>query len=125
MSSYIRRMEAQEETESGAQAPDNSETWTLDTSGLEATGESLEQLIKNMEVLLSDVEELRSLCSTQTSELMQAAMDLKQQQDELKENYLDMSREMQEIMDTLESLFSSKSDFESKEKEADKTESTF
>lgn len=117
-------MEAKEEAECGAQAPDNSETWTLDTSGLEATGESLELLINNMEVLLLDVEELRSLCSNQTSELMQAAMDLRQQQDELKENYLDMSREMQEIMDTLDSLFSNKSDFETKEKQAEKPEST-
>lgn len=93
---------------------------TLDTSGFEVTAERLEQLMKSMEVLLADVEQLRSHCSHQATELMRAAGDLRQQQEELKESYTDLTREMQEIMDTVEDLLSTKSAFETKEKQAQK-----
>lgn len=114
-SSYKRRMDSKlPEAESEAQVE------VLDTSGFEVTAERLEQLMKSMEVLLSDVEQLRSHCSHQATELMRAAADLRQQQSELKESYLDLSKEMQEIMDTVDDLFSTKSAFEVKEKQAQK-----
>lgn len=103
-----------------AQVPDNTEAMSLDTSGFEVTADRLEQLMKSMEVLLSDVEQLRSHCSHQASELIRAAVDLRQQQDELKESYSELSREMQEIMDAVDDLFSTKSAFETKEKQAQK-----
>lgn len=119
-SNYNRRMESKPDQESGAQAPDNSQVGTLDTSGFEATAGRLEQLMKSMEVLLSDVEQLRSHCSHQATELLNATVYLRQQQDELKESYMDLSREMQEIMDTVDDLFSTKSAFETKERQTQK-----
>lgn len=127
-SCYSRRMESkpepepepEPESEAQAQAPDNAEAGTLDASGFEVTADRLEQLMKSMEVLLTDVEQLRSHCSHQTTELMRAAVDLRKQQDELKESYADLSREMQEIMDSVDELFSTKSAFEAKEKQAQK-----
>lgn len=71
-------------------------------------------------MLLSDVEQLRSHCSHQATELLNATVDLRQQQDELKESYMDLSREMQEIMDTVDDLFSTKSAFETKERQTQK-----
>lgn len=93
---------------------------SLDTSGFEATADRLQQLMKSMEVLLSDVEQLRGHCSHQATELMQAASELRQQQDELKDCYLDLSREMQGMMDTVDDLFGTKSAFEAREKQAQK-----
>ncbi|TKS76091.1 hypothetical protein D9C73_009747 [Collichthys lucidus] len=106
--------------ESEAQVPDNSQNESLDTSGFEVTAVRLEQLMKSMEVLLSDVEQLRGHCSHQATELMRAAVELRQQQEDLKESYSALSREMQEIMDTVDDLFSTKSAFEAKEKQAQK-----
>lgn len=111
-------MESKADLESGT--PDNSVDRSLDTSGFEVTAERLQKLMDSMQELVSDVERLRSHYSHQTSELMQAAAGLRQQQDELKESYLDLSREMQEIMDTVEDLFSTKSAFDAKEKQAQK-----
>lgn len=108
------------EPESEDQAPDNTVVVSLDTSGLEGTADRLEQLMKSMEVLLSDVEQLRGHCSHQATELMRAAVDLRQQQEELKESYSALSREMQEIVDSVDDLFSTKSSFEAKEKQAQK-----
>lgn len=106
--------------ETEAQVPDNDQAAGLDASGFEVTAARLEQLMKSMEVLLSDVEQLRSHCSHQATELMRAAVDLRQQQEELKESYSDLCREMQEIMDSVDDLFSTKSAFEAKEKQAQK-----
>ncbi|KAM9356348.1 uncharacterized protein KZ484_014369 [Pholidichthys leucotaenia] len=103
-----------------AQEPDNSRPEKSDVSGFEATADRLEQLMKSMEVLLSDVEQLRSHCSHQATELMRAAVDLRHQQEELKESYTELSREMQEIMDAVDDLFNTKSAFEAKEKQAQK-----
>lgn len=119
-SNYNRRMELKDDLEAGAQVPDNSKFEALDTSGFEGTADRLEQLMKSMEVLLSDVEQLRSHCRHQTTELMNAATELRKQQDELKESYLDLSREMQEIINTVDDLFSTKSAFEAKEKQTQK-----
>lgn len=113
-------MEPKDNQEAGAQVPDNSKFEALDTSGFEGTADRLEQLMKSMEVLLSDVEQLRSHCSHQTTELMNVATQLRTQQDELKESYLDLSREMQEIINTVDDLFCTKSAFEAKEKQTQK-----
>lgn len=106
--------------ESEAQASGSTQVGTLDTSGFEVTADRLEQLMKSMEVLLSDVEQLRSHCSHQATELMSAAVELRHQQDELKESYSELAREMQEVMDTVDDLFSTKSAFETKEKQTQK-----
>ncbi|CAJ1077068.1 hypothetical protein D9C73_009747 [Xyrichtys novacula] len=102
-----------------AQLPDNDQA-ALDVSGFQVTADRLEQLMKSMEVLLSDVEQLRSHCSHQATELMRAAVELKEQQEELKESYVELSREMQEVMDSVDDLYSTKSAFEAKEKQAQK-----
>ncbi|KAM6906141.1 uncharacterized protein PEZ65_017436 [Lycodopsis pacificus] len=113
-------MASKEDTESEAQAeaPDNPQVCTPDSSEFEVSPDRLEQLLKSMEVLFLDVEQLRSQCSHHATELMHAAVDLKQQQEELKEGYSELSREMQEIMDSVEDLFSTKSAFEAKETHA-------
>lgn len=104
-----------------AQAPDNSQVEKADaTLGFEVTADRLNQLMKSMEVLLSDVEQMRSRCSHHTTELLQAAADLRQQQEELKGTYTDLSRDMQDIMDSVDDLFNTKSAFETKEKQAQK-----
>lgn len=89
-------------------------------SGFEVTAGRLEQLIKSMEVLLSDVEQLRSVCSHQATELMATAEDLRQQQEQLKGSYAGLAQDMQEAMDTVEDLLSTKSAFDAKEKLAQK-----
>lgn len=106
---------------------DNSNFDTLfqDTSEFEVAADRLEQVLKSMETLLTDVEDLRSQCSFQATELMQAAADLRQQQEELKESYAEMAREMQDIVDSVEELFSTKSAFETKEKEMQKLSRQF
>ncbi|XP_078131306.1 uncharacterized protein LOC144533658 [Sander vitreus] len=113
-------MASKADLESEAQAIDDTKVGTLDTSGFEVTGDRLEQLMKSMEVLLSDVEKLRSHCSHQATELIRAAVDLRQQQEELKEGYSELSREMQGIIDTVDDLFNTKSAFEVTEKQAEK-----
>lgn len=120
LSCLDRRMASKDDGEFDALAPDNSLVWTPDTSGLEGTADRLEQVMKNMEELLLDVEQLRSECSLQASELVRAAGDLRQQQEELKESYADLSRDMQEIMESFEELFSSRSDSASTVEQADK-----
>lgn len=124
-SCHNRRMEAASKMDTESEVPDNSQVGSLDTSGFEVTAERLEQLMKSMEVLLSDVEQLRSHCSHQATELVRAAVELRQQQDELKESYSELSREMQEIMDSVDDLFSTKSAFETKEKQAQKLNRQF
>lgn len=113
-------MESKPDCEPEAQDPDNSQVGTLDASCLDVTVERLEQLTKSMEVLLSDVEQMRSQCSHRATELMRAASDLRQQQEELKESYSDLSREMQDVMESVDELFSTKSAFKAKEKQTQK-----
>lgn len=113
-------MESKPDCESEAQAPDNSQLGTADTSCLDVTAEQLEQLMKGMEVLLSDVEQMRSQCSHRATELMCAATNLRQQQEQLKECYSDLSREMQDMIDSVDELFGTKSAFEAKEKQTQK-----
>ncbi|KAM9703401.1 uncharacterized protein ACNS7B_002133 [Menidia menidia] len=113
-------METNTKAEAEAQEPDNTLVESPEVAEFELTSDRLEQLMKSMEVLLSDVEQLRSSCSHQATELTRAAVDLKQQQDDLKESYAELSREMQEIVDSVEDLFSTKSAFEAKEKQAQK-----
>lgn len=96
-----------------------------DTSEFDEAADRLEQVLKGMETLLTDVEDLRSQCSYQASELMQAAAELKQQQEDLKESYAEMAQEMQDIVNSVEELFSTKSAFEAKEKELQKLNRQF
>lgn len=103
-----------------ARDPDSSRVGTVDASCLDVTVERLEQLTKSMEVLLCDVEQMRSQCSHRASELTRAASDLRRQQEELKESYSDLSREMQDVMESVDELFSTKSAFEAKEKQTQK-----
>lgn len=120
-SCYNTRMETEPNPEEGASAPDNSkEEGSLDTSGFETTAERLEELIKSMEMMLLDVEQLRTTCSEQASELMHAAADLRKQQEDLKESYCELSREIQEIVESMDNLFSTKSAFEPQEKQTQK-----
>lgn len=113
-------MESKPGCESEAQSPDNYQEETVDTSCLDVTAERLEQLTKGMEVLLSNVEQLRSQCSHQATELMCAATNLRQQQDKLKECYSDLAREMEDMIDSVDELFGTKSAFEAKEKQTQK-----
>lgn len=113
-------MESKPNCESEAQAPDSSQAGTVDTSSLDVTVEPLEKLMKGMEVLLSDMEQVRSQCSHQATELMNVASSLRQQQEKLKECYSDLSREMQDMMDSVDQLFGTKSAFEAKEKQTQK-----
>ncbi|KAK7907723.1 hypothetical protein WMY93_016335 [Mugilogobius chulae] len=89
-------------------------------TGSEVTTERLDELMKSMEVLLSDVEQLRAHCSHQASELMDAAEELRRQQGELKDSYTELAKEMEKVMETVDDLFSTKSAFESKEKQSQK-----
>lgn len=120
-SCYNTRMETEPNPEEGASAPDNSkEEGSLDTSEFETTAERLVELINSMEVMLLDVEQLRTTCSEQVSELMLATADLRKQQEDLKESYSELSREIQEIVESMGDLFSTKSAFEPQEKQTQK-----
>lgn len=119
-SCYNTRMETEPNPEEGASAPDNSkEEGSLDTSGFETTAERLVELINSMEVMLLDVEQLRTTCSEQVSELTHAAADLRKQQEDLKESYSELSREIQEIVESMDDLFSTKRAFEPQEKQTE------
>ncbi|CAN9507849.1 unnamed protein product [Ophioblennius macclurei] len=113
------KAEAGAEAGAGGQEPDNRLVHASE-SEFEVTTDRLEQLMKSMQVLLSDVEQLRGHCSHQATELMRAAVELRQQQEGLKESYNELSRDMQEIMDSVDDLFNTKSAFETKEKQAQK-----
>ncbi|XP_061668037.1 uncharacterized protein LOC133496445 isoform X2 [Syngnathoides biaculeatus] len=104
--------------------PDNSQ---VDDSPetFEVTAQGLKDLMKSMEKMFSDVEELRSQCSDQAKELLEAAVDLKQQQDELKESYKELAAEMEEIMEALDDICITKSASEAREKEAEKLNKQF
>ncbi|KAK1888704.1 Pre-rRNA-processing protein IPI3 [Dissostichus eleginoides] len=113
------RMEPEAERESEAWVPDNSQAGpsSPDSSGIEGTVDRLQEMMKGMETLLTDMEELRSECSQQTTELISAALDLRTQQEEIKEGYSELSREMQELLGTVEGFLSTKCDFKPSEKE--------
>ncbi|XP_077366905.1 uncharacterized protein LOC144010447 [Festucalex cinctus] len=91
----------------------------------EVTAASLNELMRSMETMLSDVERLRGQCSDQAKELLEAAMELKQQQDELKESYKELASDMQEIMEAMEDLCITKSAFEAREKDTEKLSKQF
>ncbi|KAJ0026623.1 hypothetical protein NQD34_017623 [Periophthalmus magnuspinnatus] len=89
--------------------------WSMGAEGgLEVTTDRLDELMRSMEVLLSDVEQLRAHCSHQASELMDAAEELRRQQGELKDSYTELAREMEKVMESVDDLFSTKIGFESK-----------
>lgn len=113
----------------GTSTEGTSPKWTLEADNsqvddnpatLEMTAEGLNELMRSMETMLSDVEDLRSQCSIQARELLEAAMELKQQQDELKESYKELAADMQEVMDVMDDLCISKSAFEAREKDMEK-----
>lgn len=113
------RMEPEAERESEAWVPDKSQAGpsSPDSSGIDGTVDRLQEMMNGMEMLLTDMEELRSDCSQQTAELISTALDLRTQQEEIKEGYSELSREMQELLDSVQGFLSTKCDFQPSEKE--------
>ena len=90
------------------------------SGGFEVTEGRLEQLMKSMEVLLSEVEQLRAGCSHQAAELITTTTELLRQQEDIKESYAGLGRDMQEVVDTMDELLSTKSAIDDRERQAKK-----
>ena len=90
------------------------------SGGFEVTAGRLEQLMKSMEVLLSEVEQLRAGCSHQAAELVTTTTQLLRQQDDLKESYAGLGRDMQEVVDTMDELLSTKRAIDDRERQSKK-----
>ena len=106
---------------------DQKDDWAAGTAkeeggaaGFEVTAGRLEQLMKSMEVLLSEVEQLRAGCTHQATELVATTTELLRQQEDLKESYAGLGRDMQQVVDTMDELLSTKSAIDDKERQEKK-----
>ncbi|KAG7467870.1 hypothetical protein MATL_G00136810 [Megalops atlanticus] len=82
--------------------------------------EKLEGLVKSMEVMLSEVEQLRSHCSRQNEELGQLVVELRRDNKELAEKYNQLAQDMREAKEIIAQLQDTKFAFDAKERQAQK-----
>uniref|UniRef100_H3ASC5 Si:ch1073-469d17.2 n=1 Tax=Latimeria chalumnae TaxID=7897 RepID=H3ASC5_LATCH len=82
--------------------------------------EKLEALVKNMEIMLSEVEQLKIHCTKQTEELNQVVQELRRENRDLSEKYTQMSQDLKEANETILQLQDTKFAFEAKERQAQK-----
>lgn len=82
--------------------------------------EKLEFLVKNMEIMLSELEQMKTQCSKQTLELQQAVQELRRENKDLSEKYIQLSLELSTAKEVISQLQDTKSAFEAKERQAQK-----
>ncbi|KAG5846849.1 hypothetical protein ANANG_G00119350 [Anguilla anguilla] len=82
--------------------------------------EKLEGLVKSMEVMLSEVEQLKSHCGRQTEELSQLVVELRRENKELAEKYDLLVQDMREAKEIIVQLQDTKFAFDAKERQAQK-----
>lgn len=82
--------------------------------------EKLEFLVKNMEIMLSELEQMKAQCSKRTLELQQAVQELRRENKDLSEKYIQLSLELSTAKEVISQLQDTKSAFEAKERQAQK-----
>lgn len=82
--------------------------------------EKLESLMRSMEVLLRDVEQLRGHCGHYNLELSRHIMELRLENRILTDKYNALDKELQEAMETIEDLQDTKYTLDAKERQAEK-----
>lgn len=87
---------------------------------MSAARERLEVLMRSMEVLLTDVEQLRSHCIHWNLELSRHITELRLENRELIEKYDALARELHEALETIEDLQDTKYAFDAKERQSEK-----
>ncbi|KAJ7988104.1 hypothetical protein DPEC_G00320160 [Dallia pectoralis] len=84
------------------------------------TPERLEQLLKCMEVLLSEVEQLRGYCGHSMTELTRVLLELREERREMTERYEVLSQDVQSAVEALGELQETKFTFDSKMRQTQK-----
>ncbi|KAJ1103563.1 hypothetical protein NDU88_000984 [Pleurodeles waltl] len=82
--------------------------------------EKLESLVKNMEVMLSEVEQLKAQCTRQMEEVHHAMQEIRCENKELAEKYGQITQDMREAREAIVQLQDTKFAFEAKERQAQK-----
>lgn len=82
--------------------------------------EKLDSLVKTMESMLSEVEQLKVHCSKQTDEVNQLVLDLRKENKDLAKKYSQITQDMQEAKEAIGQLQDTKFAFEAKERQAQK-----
>ncbi|KAI6068270.1 Golgin subfamily a member 3-like [Aix galericulata] len=82
--------------------------------------EKLESLVKNMEIMLSEVEQLKIHCTKQTEEVNQVVQELRRENKELTEKYEHICQDLKEAKEAIAQLQDTKFAFEAKERQAQK-----
>ncbi len=82
--------------------------------------EKLESLVRSMEVLLREVEQLRGHCGHYNLELSRHIMELRLENRILTDKYSALDRELQEALETIEDLQDTKYALDAKERQAEK-----
>lgn len=82
--------------------------------------EKLESLVKNMEIMLSEVEQLKIHCTKQTEEVNQVVQELRRENRELTEKYEHICQDLKEAKEAIAQLQDTKFAFEAKERQAQK-----
>lgn len=80
--------------------------------------EKLESLMRSMEVLLRDVEQLRGRCGHNNLELSRHITELRLENRILMDKYSGLAQELQEAFETIEDLQGTKYALDSKERQA-------
>ncbi|CAI5763882.1 Hypothetical predicted protein [Podarcis lilfordi] len=82
--------------------------------------EKLEALVKNMEIMLSEVEQLKIHCTKQTEEVNQVVLELRRENKELTQKYEQICQDLKEAKEAIVQLQDTKVAFEAKERQAQK-----
>uniref|UniRef100_A0A3B3QH17 Si:dkey-65b13.13 n=1 Tax=Paramormyrops kingsleyae TaxID=1676925 RepID=A0A3B3QH17_9TELE len=82
--------------------------------------EKLEGLMKSMEVMLREMEQLKSHCGQQAEELSQLVAELRGENRELAEKYDQLAQDMKEAKEIIAQLQDTKFAFDAKERQAQK-----
>ncbi|OCT64840.1 hypothetical protein XELAEV_18041079mg [Xenopus laevis] len=82
--------------------------------------EKLDSLVKTMEAMLAEVEQLKVHCTKQTEEVNQLVQDIRRDNKDLAEKFTQITQDMQEAREAIGQLQDTKFAFEAKERQAQK-----
>ncbi|KYO28453.1 hypothetical protein Y1Q_0016026 [Alligator mississippiensis] len=82
--------------------------------------EKLESLLKNMEIMLSEVEQLKIHCTKQTEEVNQIVQELRRENKDMTQKHERICQDLKEAKELVVQLQDTKVAFEAKERQAQK-----
>lgn len=82
--------------------------------------EQIESMVKTVETLLAETEQLKNRCRRQNQEVMSILEELQRENRELVENYEQVKQEMEVVQKSLNELMDTKIAFEARERQARK-----